>query len=175
MSRGGTRWPIRISDREPSARWLISWTRSVRTRTPVAPRCGSTTAASACTVDTVAAESLSEGVHSILTLNTLDQRNAAAVKWLDKNRRTFVMNDTLDPWDPEVAPEREVVETYGIRSEMVAPVIKDGDLVGVGLRPLHPGTAGVDGVRDRPHRGRLREASARCWKASTTHSRPATE
>ena len=79
--------------------------------------------------DTVSAESLSEGVHSILTLNTLDQRNAAAVKWLDKNRRTFVMNDTLDPWDPEVAPEREVVEAYGIRSEMVAPVIKDGDVV----------------------------------------------
>ena len=80
-------------------------------------------------VDTVAAESLSEGVHSILTLNTLDQRNAAAVKWLENNRRTFVMNDTLDPWDPEVAPEREVVEAYGIRSEMVAPVIKDDDVV----------------------------------------------
>ena len=81
-------------------------------------------------VDTVAAESLAEGVHSILTLNTLDQKNAAAVKWLEKNRRTFVMNDTLDPWDPEVAPEREVVETYGIRSEMVAPVFMGGDLVG---------------------------------------------
>lgn len=81
-------------------------------------------------VDTVAAESLAEGVHSIVTQNTLDQKNAAAVKWLEKNRRTFVMNDTLDPWDPEVAPEREVVETYGIRSEMVAPVFKDGGLVG---------------------------------------------
>lgn len=81
-------------------------------------------------VDTVAAESLADGVHSILTLNTLDQKNAAAVKWLEKNRRTFVMNDTLNPWDPEVAPEREVVEAYGIRSEMVAPVIKEGDLVG---------------------------------------------
>lgn len=31
-------------------------------------------------VDTVAAESLADGVHSILTLNTLDQRNAAAIK-----------------------------------------------------------------------------------------------
>ena len=81
-------------------------------------------------LDTVAAESLAEGVHSILTLNTLDQKNAAAVKWMEKNRGTFVMNDTLDPWDPEVAPEREVVEAYGIRSEMVAPVMKDGDLVG---------------------------------------------
>lgn len=81
-------------------------------------------------VDTVAAESLSDGVHSILTLNTLDQKNAAAVRWLEKNRRTFVMNDTLDPWDEEVAPEKEVVKAYGIRSEMVAPVIKADDFVG---------------------------------------------
>ena len=81
-------------------------------------------------VDTVAAESLSDGVHSIRTQNSLDQKNAAAVKWLEKNRRPFVMNDCLNPWDPEVAPEKEVIETYGIRSEMVAPVIKDGDLVG---------------------------------------------
>lgn len=81
-------------------------------------------------VDTVAAETLSEDVHSIRTLNTFDQKGAAAIRWLNKHRRTFVMNDCLDPWDPEVAPERAVVETYGIRSEMVAPVIKDGEFVG---------------------------------------------
>ena len=33
-------------------------------------------------VDTVAAETLSDGVHSIRTHNSLDQKNAAAVKWL---------------------------------------------------------------------------------------------
>lgn len=81
-------------------------------------------------VDTVAAESLSAGVHSIKTQNSLDQKNAAAVKWLDKNRITFVMDDCLNPWDPVVAPEKEVIETYGIRSEMVSPVIKGGDLIG---------------------------------------------
>lgn len=81
-------------------------------------------------VDTVAAESLSDAVHSIRSHNSLDQKNAAAVRWLQRNRRTFVMNDCLDPWDPEVAPEHEVIETYGIRSEMVSPVIKDGALVG---------------------------------------------
>ena len=81
-------------------------------------------------VDTVAAETLSDGVHSIRTQNTLDQKNAAAVKWLEKNRRTFVMDDCMNPWDPEVAPEKEVIEIYGIQSEMVAQVIKDGDLVG---------------------------------------------
>jgi len=81
-------------------------------------------------VDTIAAESLSDGVHSIKTLTSLDQKNAAAVKWLVANRRTFVMNDTLDPWDAAVAPEKEVIEGYGIRSEMVAGVVKGGDLVG---------------------------------------------
>lgn len=81
-------------------------------------------------VDTVAAESLSEGVHSIVPHNSLDQWNAAAVKWLQRNMRTFVMEDCLNPWDSEVAPEQEVIETYGIRSEMVAPVVSNGDLVG---------------------------------------------
>jgi len=81
-------------------------------------------------VDTVAAESLSEGVHSIAPHNSLDQWNAAAVKWLQKNMRTFVMDDCLNPWDSAVAPEREVIETYGIRSEMVAPLINHGDIVG---------------------------------------------
>lgn len=81
-------------------------------------------------VDTVAAESLSEGVHSIRTQNALDQKNAAAVLWLVDNRRTFVMGDTLSPWDASVAPEKEVVETYGIRSEMVSPVFDGPDLIG---------------------------------------------
>ena len=40
------------------------------------------------------------------------------------------MNDTLDPWDAEVAPEKEVIDGYGIRSEMVSGVFKGGDLVG---------------------------------------------
>lgn len=81
-------------------------------------------------VDAVAAESLSEGVHSIKPHTSLDQKNAAAVKWLQRNMRTFVMDDCLNPWDPEVAPETEVIETYGIRSEMVTPVVSGGTLVG---------------------------------------------
>ena len=34
------------------------------------------------------------------------------------------MEDCLDPWDPEVAPEDYVIERYGIRSEMVAGVFR---------------------------------------------------
>ena len=81
-------------------------------------------------VDAPAAESLAEGVHSIMSQTTLDQWNAAAVKWLIRNKRTFVMDDCLNPWDQSVAPEREVIETYGIRSEMVSLVLKGGKIAG---------------------------------------------
>ena len=77
-----------------------------------------------------AAESLSDGVHSIKSQTQLDQWSCAAVKWLKKNKRTFVMDDCLNPWDPEVAPEAPVIEIYGILSEMLTSVFKDGEMVG---------------------------------------------
>ena len=53
------------------------------------------------------------------------------MRWLATHRRTFVMEDCLDPWDPEVAPEDYVIELYGIRSEMVAGVFRGADMVGI--------------------------------------------
>ena len=77
-----------------------------------------------------AAESLADGVHSIKAQTELDQWNCAAVKWLIKNKRTFIMDDCLNPWDPEVAPEAAVIETYGILSEMLTSVVKNGEMIG---------------------------------------------
>ncbi|HEV8673514.1 MAG TPA: GAF domain-containing protein [Methylomirabilota bacterium] len=78
-------------------------------------------------VNAPAAEARAPGVRSILTETSLDQRRAVAVKWLEKNRRVFVENDCLHA-APEVAPEREVTDVYGIRSEMVAPLVR-GDVL----------------------------------------------
>ena len=90
-----------------------------------------------------AAEALAPGVHSIKDKTSLDQRNAVAVKWLEKNRRVFVENDCLNT-TPDVAPEKEVTGTYGIRSEMVAPIIRDDFLIGWvsvhNIRGPHPWT-----------------------------------
>jgi maleate isomerase len=80
-------------------------------------------------VNAPAAEALAPGVHSIKDKTSLDQRNAVAVKWLEKNRRVFVENDCLNT-TADVAPEHEVTDVYGIRSEMVAPVIRNGHLIG---------------------------------------------
>jgi maleate isomerase len=80
-------------------------------------------------VNAPAAEALALGVHSIKHQTSLDQRRAVAVLWLEKNRRVFVENDCLNT-TPDVAPEKEVTGVYGIRSEMVAPVIRNDHLVG---------------------------------------------
>lgn len=76
-----------------------------------------------------AAEALAPGVHSIKDKTSLDQRNAVAVKWLEKNRRVFVENDCMNT-TPDVAPEKEVTGDYGICSEMVAPIIHNDYLIG---------------------------------------------
>jgi maleate isomerase len=80
-------------------------------------------------VNAPAAEALAPGVHSIKDRTSLDQRSAVAVKWLEKHRRVFVENDCLNT-TPDVAPEREVTDAYGIRSEMVAPVVREDWLIG---------------------------------------------
>jgi maleate isomerase len=80
-------------------------------------------------VNAPAAEALAAGVHSIKDKTSLDQRNAVAVKWLEKNRRVFVENNCLNT-TPDIAPEKEVTGEYGIRSEMVAPILYDDYLIG---------------------------------------------
>jgi maleate isomerase len=51
------------------------------------------------------------------------------VRWLEQHRKVFVENDCLNT-TPDVAPEQEVTDVYGIRSEMVAPVVCDDQLIG---------------------------------------------
>ncbi len=82
-------------------------------------------------METVAAESRDDGVRALEGKRTPDLRSGAAPRWLRENRRTFVMEDCLNPWAPEVAPEDYVIELYGIRAEMVAGVFRDDDMVGI--------------------------------------------
>lgn len=82
-------------------------------------------------METVAVESRDASARALEGQRTPAVREGAAVRWLAKNRRTFVMEDCLDPWDPEVAPEDYVIERYSIRSEMVAGVFRGADMVGI--------------------------------------------
>ena len=82
-------------------------------------------------MEAVAAESRDSSARALEGQRTPSVREGAAVRWLAKHRRTFVMEDCLDPWDPEVAPEDYVIELYGIRSEMVAGVFRGDEMVGI--------------------------------------------
>lgn len=82
-------------------------------------------------LETVAAESCVDGVLAMEGQVTPGARTSAAVSWLRENRRTFVMEDCSKPWSPHVAPEDYVIGLYGIRSEMLAGVFRDEELVGV--------------------------------------------
>jgi GAF domain-containing protein len=82
-------------------------------------------------IETVAVESRDESARALEGQRTPNARESAAVRWLCANRRTFVMDDCLNPWDPEVAPEHYVINLYGIRSEMLSGIFRGETLVGV--------------------------------------------
>ena len=82
-------------------------------------------------METVAVESLDHGAKAIEGKRTPGMRDSAAPSWLRRNRRTFVMEDCLNPWAPEVAPEDYVIDLYGIRSEMVAGIFRGDDMIGI--------------------------------------------
>jgi GAF domain-containing protein len=82
-------------------------------------------------IETVAVESRDDSARALEGQRTPNAREGAAVRWLSANKRTFVMEDCLNPWDPEVAPEDYVINLYGIRSEMVSGIFRGESLVGV--------------------------------------------
>lgn len=78
-------------------------------------------------VDDVAAEAREEEVASLRGQTAINQRAAATVRWLERERRLLVQDDLADA-DP--APPHQLVESYGTRAQMLAPLEREGDLVG---------------------------------------------
>lgn len=72
----------------------------------------------------VAAESCGERVASLRDVQ-IDPRGSATFEFLSVQRRVLIQDDIRTH---ELAPPPEVVATYGIRSQMVAPVIVRGEL-----------------------------------------------
>jgi len=79
-----------------------------------------------CSVNTCAAESCGPTARSIRRDPTLPQRDLETVRWIDRHRALLVQPDfTADPHPP-----RALLEVYGVRAQMLAPVVRDGDMVG---------------------------------------------
>jgi maleate isomerase len=77
--------------------------------------------------DDVFAEARAAGVESLAGNTSIRQREAATLRWLERERRILVQDDCAGA-DP--APPRALVELYGVRAQMLAPVEQAGELVG---------------------------------------------
>jgi maleate isomerase len=73
------------------------------------------------------AESCAPGVRAISDDNSLDQAGAATAQWITRTRRVLVQPD-LSAADP--APPQALLDAYGVRAQMLAPVMVAGERVG---------------------------------------------
>jgi maleate isomerase len=78
-------------------------------------------------VDDVAAEALAPGVASLRGETSIDQRRAATIRWLERERRPLIQEDCSAADQP---PPPELVQIYGVRAQMLGPVVWDGRLAG---------------------------------------------
>jgi len=80
-------------------------------------------------LDTVAAEALALGIRSIRDDTSIHNlRGASTVRFLEEQRRPLVQNDCLAD---VLAPPSELIELYGVRAQMLAPIVRDDRLIGV--------------------------------------------
>ncbi|WP_428032501.1 GAF domain-containing protein [Ancylobacter sp.] len=75
------------------------------------------------------AEVLAPGAASMMASASVDHRRAKTLRWIEANRRTLVQGDVFA--DPALSPPRALMEVFGTRSQMVAPLIgRDGYMFG---------------------------------------------
>ena len=78
-------------------------------------------------VNGVVAEALAPGVKSIAGETSLQQRKSQTASYMENTRTMLVQNDCENA-DPQ--PPKELMQIYGTKAQMVAPVVRGGDMVG---------------------------------------------
>lgn len=76
----------------------------------------------------VVAEALAPGIRSIADDTSIDLGASATFRSLDRERQFLIQPDLLAA-DP--APPPELIELYGARAQMLAPVVRDDRLIGI--------------------------------------------
>ena len=80
-------------------------------------------------LDAVAAEALAPGVRSLREDSSIrNLRDVSTVRFLETQRRPLVQNDCSAD---DLAPPRELIELYGVKAQMLAPIVREDRLVGV--------------------------------------------
>jgi maleate isomerase len=76
----------------------------------------------------VVAEALAPGIGSIAGDTSIDLAASPTFRFLEREQRVLIQPDLLDA-DP--APPKELIEHYGARAQMLAPIVRDEELVGI--------------------------------------------
>jgi GAF domain-containing protein len=76
----------------------------------------------------VVGEALAPGIRSIRDATEIDLRAAATFKYLDGEKRLLIQSD-CSIGDYPAPPE--LIELYGVRAQMLAPVVRDDRLAGI--------------------------------------------
>ncbi len=84
----------------------------------------------------VVAEALAPGIRSIARDTTIDLAASPTFQSLERERRLLIQSDLLAA-DP--APPAELIELYGAKAQMLAPVVRDDRLVGIVSVHYSPG------------------------------------
>ena len=80
-------------------------------------------------LDAVAAEALAPGVRSMkddTSINNL--RKASTYEFVEEERRILVQNDCLTA-DP--APPAALIDFYGVKAQMLGPIVLDDSVIGI--------------------------------------------
>jgi maleate isomerase len=78
-------------------------------------------------INDVVAEALTPGAKSLRGQTSINQRATDTAQWIERHRRLLVQDDlsNAEPRPPEV-----LVRLYGVKAQMLAPIIREGRLDG---------------------------------------------
>jgi maleate isomerase len=80
-----------------------------------------------CHIDTVCAEAMAPGIVPLKLNSSMNQRSLPTVKWLEANRDLLIQSDCANH---AVKPPKALTAVYGVKAQMLAPLMSGHELIG---------------------------------------------
>jgi maleate isomerase len=80
-----------------------------------------------CHMDTVCAEAMAPGIVPLKLNSSMNQRSLPTVKWLEANRDLLIQSDCANH---AVKPPKALTAVYGVKAQMLAPLMAQDELIG---------------------------------------------
>jgi maleate isomerase len=78
-------------------------------------------------IDAPLIEVLAPGIRSIKSLAKLEQRKLPTVIFMEENRCNLIQEDCANS---DVSPPKDLIQVYGVKAQMLGPLVWDDKLVG---------------------------------------------